>query len=143
MSNSGDYEVLYWQATTCKQITNVQLIRGLEFATSNCTLTANTVGIWNAVDVRNGHEQQQQHIDGTDINASCLANSRKLLASVDDFGKVSLHAYPCTSTVNCEKRVYAGHSSHVTNAQFLSNDTRLITVGGNDMAIFEWSVVND
>ena len=44
MSNSGDYEVLTWNAGTCKQVTQVQLIRELRFQTNNCTISFNTLG---------------------------------------------------------------------------------------------------
>ena len=60
---------------------------------------------------------------------------------MDDFGKVNLYTYPCNGT-KAEKRVYHGHSSHVTNLTFVNN-TRLITTGGSDMAIFQWAVGNE
>lgn len=44
MSNSGDYEVLIWNAGTCKQVTQVQLIRELSFHTNSCTISFNTLG---------------------------------------------------------------------------------------------------
>lgn len=44
MSNSGDYEVLIWNAGTCKQVTQVQLIRELTFQTNSCSISFNTLG---------------------------------------------------------------------------------------------------
>ena len=32
--------------------------------------------------------------------------------------------------------------SHVMNVRFLCNDTHLISVGGNDAAVFQWRHVN-
>lgn len=144
-SNSGDYEVLMWQASTCKQVTQVQQIRELCFVSNNCTISFNTLGIWSSTEFSqntNGPNETPATIarsyDGTDINACAKSNSNNLLASVDDFGKVNLYTYPCNGAKS-ERRVYHGHSSHVTNVMFV-NDTRLVTTGGNDMAIFQWAV---
>ena len=38
--------------------------------------------------------------------------------------------------------VYSGHSSHVTNVQFLYDDSRLISLGGKDSAIMQWQVID-
>lgn len=130
LSNSGDYEILVWNAQTCKQVTQVQQLRDLIFASNTCVLSLNTLGIWH-----NGY-------DGTDVNASAASFSSKLLCCVDDSGKVNLFTYPCNAT-KAEKRSYHGHSSHVTNVTFINNDSRLITTGGNDMAILQWSIINE
>lgn len=128
-SNSGDYEVLYWTASTCKQQTTPTTIRELEWATSTCTLSFNCAGIW------------PEGADGTDINACCRShNLKQLVATADDFGKVNLYKYPCNQPL-AKCHTYGGHSSHVTNVAFLHDDSRLISVGGKDMAILEWSVV--
>ena len=39
-------------------------------------------------------------------------------------------------------KAYRGHMSHVMNCRFLCNDTHLISVGGNDAAVFQWRHVN-
>jgi len=93
------------------------------------------------VDVAQSVSENQpgKSYDGTDINA--CARSKNLLAAVDDFGKVNLYSYPCNGSKS-EKRVYRGHSSHVTNVTFV-NDSRLVTVGGNDMALMQWAVNNE
>lgn len=35
---------------------------------------------------------------------------------------------------------YSGHSSHVTGIEFLHDDTRLISTGGNDTSVLQWVV---
>lgn len=96
--------------------------------------------------------------DGTDINAVDRSHSQKLLATADDFGRVSVFNYPVTEKV-CANRIsqyrYAddclcwqglptvqgrGHSSHVTNVRFNSDDSYLLTTGGNDKSLFQWRV---
>ena len=37
--------------------------------------------------------------------------------------------------------VYSGHSSHVTNVEFLCDDSHLISTGGKDTSIMQWRVV--
>ncbi|XP_035241518.1 echinoderm microtubule-associated protein-like 2 [Anguilla anguilla] len=78
--------------------------------------------------------------DGTDINAVCRSHDAKLLVSADDFGKVRLFPNPC-SQPRAPSHVYKGHSSHVTNVAFLHDDSHLISTGGKDMSILQWSVV--
>jgi echinoderm microtubule-associated protein-like 1/2 len=129
MSNSGDYEILTWQAHNCKQITDVKLIRDLIFKTNTCTLSLNTMGIWtNSSSISSSNNSKLACMDGTDINACASSISNELCCSVDDFGKVNLFQYPC-NLLKAEKRTYNGHSSHVTNVTFINNDTRIITTG--------------
>lgn len=140
MSNSGDYEILTWHASTCKQVTQVQQLRDLVFKTNTCVLSFNTIGIWNSTnDLLLGNITSY---DGTDINACASSQSNKLCCCVDDLGKVNLFEYPC-NVARAEKRVYGGHSSHVTNVVFINNDTRIITTGGNDTSILQWEILND
>uniref|UniRef100_A0A8C7YF04 EMAP like 2 n=1 Tax=Oryzias sinensis TaxID=183150 RepID=A0A8C7YF04_9TELE len=115
-------------ASNGKHVTNVDTVRNLEWATSTCTLSFNTLGIW------------PESADGTDINAACRSHGGSLLASADDFGKVHLFSFPC-SQPRAPSLEYGGHSSHVTNVAFLHDDSRLISSGGKDTSILQWAVV--
>ncbi|KAL5009043.1 hypothetical protein ScPMuIL_014624 [Solemya velum] len=127
-TNSGDYEVLFWNGSNCKQITSPASLRDIKWATQNCTLAFNSAGIW------------PEGADGTDVNSCCRSHKKTLVASADDFGKVNLFKYPCHQPkANCH--TYGGHSSHVTNVTFLQEDSRLISVGGRDMSICQWEVI--
>lgn len=126
-SNSGDYELLYWNAGTCRQIPQSSIMRDVEWATNTCTLTFTSVGIW------------PENADGTDINTCDRSHDMQLLVSGDDFGKVKLFSYPVIQTKSlCH--TYGGHSSHVTAVNFLHDDTRLVSVGGKDTAVLQWTV---
>ncbi|XP_075233123.1 ras-related protein Rab-3-like isoform X1 [Lycorma delicatula] len=35
---------------------------------------------------------------------------------------------------------YGGHSSHVTSVTFLHDDSRLISIGGKDTSVLQWSI---
>ncbi|KAM4013980.1 echinoderm microtubule-associated protein-like 1 isoform 7-T7 [Anomaloglossus baeobatrachus] len=128
MSNSGDYEILYWIPTACKQVVSAETTRDLEWATYTCTLGFQVFGVW------------PEGSDGTDLNAICRSSDQKLLATGDDFGKVHLFSYPC-SQYRTSSHAYGGHSSHVTNVSFLLEDSHLISTGGKDMSIMQWRIL--
>ncbi len=150
MSNSGDYEVLYWDMTSnaCKQMTSVQEIREIKWATNSCVLSFNTIGMWNnSVQTKSSNEissSKDLSMDGTDINACCGSELKNVLVSADDFGQVNLLRYPCNS-FSAEKKAYNGHSSHVTNVTFLNNnqDNIVLSSGGMDMSIFQWKLIDE
>ncbi|XP_049825884.1 echinoderm microtubule-associated protein-like 2 isoform X2 [Aethina tumida] len=126
-SNSGDYELLYWNAGTCRQIPQSGMMKDVEWATNNCTLTFTTVGIW------------PENADGSDINNCDRSNNQLLMVTGDDFGKVKLFSYPVIQPKSlCH--IYGGHSSHVTSVKFLYDDTRLISIGGKDTAVLQWAI---
>lgn len=126
-SNSGDYEVLYWNASLCRQIPQSATLRDVEWASQNCTLSFTTVGIW------------PENADGTDVNSCERSHNSRLLATADDFGKVKLYSYPVVQPRSlCH--TYGGHSSHVTNVAFLYDDSRLISIGGKDTSVMQWRI---
>ncbi|XP_052271012.1 echinoderm microtubule-associated protein-like 2 isoform X1 [Dreissena polymorpha] len=127
-SNSGDYEILYWRPKTCKQETSKDDVRNRVWATQNCTLSFQAVGVW------------PDDADGTDINNCSVSHDKKLLVSADDFGKVNLYEYPSIQP-KATGHSYQAHSSHVTMAKFLCDDSRVISTGGKDMAVMQWQVV--
>nr|XP_029530759.1 echinoderm microtubule-associated protein-like 1 isoform X5 [Oncorhynchus nerka] len=128
VSNSGDYEILYWIPSVCKQVVSVETTRDIPWATSNCTLGFQVFGLW------------PDGSDGTDINAVSRSNDKRLLVTGDNFGKVQLFSFPC-SQFRAPSHVYGGHSSHVTNVKFLFDDSCLVSTGGKDMSVMQWRVV--
>ncbi|KAM9727976.1 LOW QUALITY PROTEIN: echinoderm microtubule-associated protein-like 4 [Menidia menidia] len=130
MSNSGDYEILYWDVPNgCKLIRNRSECKDIEWATYTCVLGYHVFGVW------------PEGSDGTDINALTRSHNRKVLALADDFCKVHLFAYPC-STAKAPSHKYSAHSSHVTNVSFLFNDRHLVSTGGKDTSIMQWRLVD-
>uniref|UniRef100_A0A3Q3B700 EMAP like 4 n=1 Tax=Kryptolebias marmoratus TaxID=37003 RepID=A0A3Q3B700_KRYMA len=129
MSNSGDYEILYWDVTKgCELIRNRSECKDIDWATYTCVLGFHVFGVW------------PEGSDGTDINALMRSNNRKVIALADDFCKVHLFAYPC-SKAKAPSHKYSAHSSHVTNVSFLFNDSHLISTGGKDTSIMQWRMV--
>ncbi|XP_055535670.1 echinoderm microtubule-associated protein-like 2 isoform X2 [Wyeomyia smithii] len=127
-TNSGDYELLYWNPTLCRQITNHGTVRNLEWATQSCTVCFETVGIW------------PENFDGTDINSVCKDGGEQFLVTADDTGKIRLFTYPA-SQPKCLSHAYRGHSSHVTAVKFMHDGVRLLSAGGLDTSVLQWRVV--
>ncbi|XP_039294135.1 echinoderm microtubule-associated protein-like 2 [Nilaparvata lugens] len=127
-SNSGDYELLFWNPGLCRQIPQSSSLRDTEWATHTCVLSFSTVGIW------------PEGADGTDVNACERSHDHNLIATGDDFGKVKLYSYPACQPKSLN-HTYGGHSSHVTNVTFLHDDSRLISIGGKDTSVLQWSIV--
>ncbi|XP_043525554.1 echinoderm microtubule-associated protein-like 2 isoform X6 [Frieseomelitta varia] len=126
-SNSGDYELLYWNPGICRQIPQPSMMKDMEWASHSCIISFETIGIW------------PEGAEGTDVNNCTRSSDSKLLATGDDFGKVKLFSYPaCQPKSLCH--TYGGHSSHVTNVSFLQDDTRLISTGGSDTSVLQWIV---
>lgn len=80
----------------------------------------------------------EPEMDGTDINAVDRSNKiygqegtngMRLVATSDDRGHVRILEYPCIKK-NSEAVVGSGHSSHVTNIKWSSDDKRLFSTGG-------------
>ncbi|KAJ8418423.1 hypothetical protein AAFF_G00141320 [Aldrovandia affinis] len=127
MSNSGDYEILYWDIPNgCKLIRNRSECKDIDWATYTCVLGFH--GVW------------PEGSDGTDINALIRSHNRKVIALADDFCKVHLFQYPC-SRPKAPSHKYSAHSSHVTNVSFLHSDSHLVSTGGKDTSIMQWRLV--
>ncbi|XP_040553605.2 echinoderm microtubule-associated protein-like 4 isoform X9 [Gallus gallus] len=129
MSNSGDYEILYWDIPSgCKLIRNRSDCKDIDWTTYTCVLGFQVFGVW------------PEGSDGTDINALVRSHNRKVIAVADDFCKVHLFQYPC-SKPKAPSHKYSAHSSHVTNVSFTHSDSHLISTGGKDMSIIQWKLV--
>uniref|UniRef100_A0AAY4AJM8 HELP domain-containing protein n=1 Tax=Denticeps clupeoides TaxID=299321 RepID=A0AAY4AJM8_9TELE len=128
MSNSGDYEILYWDvAGGCKLLRNRYESKDREWASYTCVLGFHVMGVW------------LEGSDGTDINALCRSHDEKLVAVADDFCKVHLFQYPCPKPKAPSHR-YEGHGSHVTNVCFTHSDSHLLSMGGKDTCVLQWRV---
>jgi len=80
----------------------------------------------------------QPGFDGTDLNDASITSDRRLVMSGDDYGTVRVHNYPAIDPTN--HLAYGGHAEFVQSVQMLRDDSFLISVGGEDMAIFQWKL---
>ncbi|KAI3384518.1 hypothetical protein SNEBB_010481 [Seison nebaliae] len=96
----------------------------------------------------NRSKKKKQHIDFDDsddesehsskTSNSNFNNSDRLLAIGNDFGRVNLYSFPLHAP-KATFRSYGGHSSHVTDVQWSTNGKILLSAGGNDTAIIQWT----
>ena len=125
-------ELLYWQVSTGKIITNAHSVRNVKWQTWTCLYGWPVQGIFNGI---HGVPQEGE------INAVCRTNDSRLLvagASNTVNGAIKLFNYPTLSSA-CPA-LYGGHTSPPVDIVFLVNDRKLISIGGNDTTIFEWEL---
>ncbi|KAK9824333.1 hypothetical protein WJX72_009517 [[Myrmecia] bisecta] len=140
-SNCGAYELLYFDASSGKQVKANQ--RDTPWATWTCILGFPVMGIWHNTS------------DGTDINAACrsqacpqhnetdvLKGEGQCVVTSSDDGRVRLFNYPCVVD-GAACREYGGHSSHVLCVRFSPDNRYVASAGGHDRAVIQWRVVAD
>ncbi|GMH44987.1 hypothetical protein BSKO_12944 [Bryopsis sp. KO-2023] len=124
-SNDQAYEVLHFNPLKGTLIKASQ--QDTLWKTWTCVLGFPVMGIW------------PKDSDGTDVNACDRSPSEKYLVTADDYGKVKLFNYPCTRK-NAPSAIYGGHSSHVMNVRWSSDERYVVSVGGRDRSVFQWRV---
>lgn len=115
MSNSGDYEILYWDIPGgCKLIRNRSDCKDIDWTTYTCVLGFQVFGVW------------PEGSDGTDINALVRSHNRKVIAVADDFCKVHLFQYPCSKAKPLNET--AEEESRISNSPTLLENSLEQTV---------------
>ena len=105
----------------------MSLARDLEFETHNSPLGYSVFGVW-------PDSQYNANVNYCDRSAS-----GRLIVTGDELGKVNLFTYPACQP-KCLHHSYPGHAQSITGVQFLSDDSRVISIGGKDSSIMQWSV---
>ncbi|CAM9222867.1 unnamed protein product [Choristocarpus tenellus] len=78
------------------------------------------------------------HMDGCVLTSAARSNNGEHLVTTDSFGRLKLFQYPAINP-DQDFREYRGHAAPLRNSQFLANDGLLITCGGRDCAIMQWT----
>lgn len=126
-STSGDYELLFWDASNGKQILSATSLRDVKWNTFTCLLGWPVQGIW------------PPDSNGTDINSVDRSPDCKLLVTGDDFRRVKIFAYPCPKEKS-KYRESKGHAEHVMRVKFTADGKNVISVGGLDKAILQYNL---
>jgi microtubule-associated protein-like 1/2 len=135
VTNSKDYEILYWSAETGKKVTEAVVV-DTDWDKWSCILGWPVVGVF------------REGSDGTDVNSAAVSDAKdeksdyRVVATSDDFGKVNLYRYPALKP-KCPMKSFDGHSSHVTRVRFNADATYVFSTGGNDLSLFQWKHVQD
>lgn len=131
MSNSKDAQILYWNTKDGAPQRHTSMFRDTRWQKPwTAVLGWPVIGLWG-----------DPSCDGSDINSACQSNEplEELLAFGDDFGCVKLIRFP-SPFANPGVKVYTGHASHVSAVKF-SRSNVLMSLGGDDHSICQWSVV--
>ncbi len=127
-TSADDYQLLYWN---CKgeRLMHPSLLKDVWWADYTCPYGWAVQGIWSSC--------------SSDGDINCVSRSRSwmkvpVLATADDFGRVQLYNYPCTSEGAPEKS-YKGHSGPISNICFSHDDSYCVSVGEDDRCIFVWA----
>jgi WD40 repeat protein len=126
-STSGDYELLFWDAATGRQITSATEMRDVKWATTTCALGWSVQGIF------------PPGADGTDVNSVDRSPDGTLLVSGDDFFRVKLFRHPCPKE-KAKFKDYKGHAEHVVKVRFSHDGKKVFSVGGLDKAVMQFDV---
>ena len=125
-------EILFWHVATGKQIHAAVSVRDVDWHSWSCIYGWPVQGVFNGI-----HGTSQ---DG-EINAVSRSNDGSLVvagASNTVNSAVKLFRYPCLEAA--VPSMYGGHTSPALDVSFLFNDSEVISVGGNDACVFQWTV---
>ena len=128
ITNSKDYEILFWSTETGKRV-DKSITADTKWADWSCILGFPVKGIFS------------KDQDGTDNNAAHVSYAAdptaRMVVTGNDTGEVSLFRYP--ASYGAVKK-YVGHSSHVTNVRFTRDNQHVVSCGGNDTGVFLWRI---
>ena len=122
-SCEGD-QLLFWDCWG-NRITNDIALRDVKWLTCHATVGWEVQGIW------------PPFSSGKDVNAADMCRHTKVLATGDDFSRIKLFRFPC-STPNALFLSYSGHADDVTCVRFTKDSRFLLSTGGNDRCVFQW-----
>lgn len=125
----GAGELLYWRLDG-SPIRSVETVKDAWWSTWTAPVGWPVQGIW------------PPGVDSTEYSINAVARSHSyrsvpVLATADEYGRVKIFNYPCVTPGSPDK-CYKGHSSHITNIKFSSDDAFCITIGGSDRCVFVW-----
>ncbi|XP_077993248.1 echinoderm microtubule-associated protein-like 6 [Glandiceps talaboti] len=122
---TGAYERLVYEVPAGNPVKDNNVISKITWDSWTSVLGQEVIGIW------------PRNADKADVNTAHLAHTCNALATGDDSGYVKLFEFPSPQKFAPHKK-YVGHSAHVTNVRFTSNDRYLISAGGDDCCLFVW-----
>ena len=126
-SNDAAREILYWDVNAGKQLANSFDLRDTVWSTWTCVFGWSVQGIW---EEKAGGEQN--------VLSVARSGNGQIVATGDDNNMISLFRYPALKGGNC--KAFGGHMSPVVSLSFTADDTKMLSSGGTDACVFQWSV---
>eukprot|EP00741_Cyanophora_paradoxa_P020675 tig00021290_g19956.t1 len=108
-SDCGAYELLFWSIPSCKQNSKASSFKNEKWATQSCVIGWPVQGVF------------EPGMDGLDVKRARLGVNGADGAS------------------QSQRKKYKGHSEHVTNVRWTPRDDYLISTGGADLCVMQWS----
>ncbi|XP_064641894.1 echinoderm microtubule-associated protein-like 4 isoform X3 [Lineus longissimus] len=127
-SVSGDYDLRYWNIESMTRERSGSKLCDTDWHSQTCVLAHCTLGAWSNLE------------KGEDINCVSRSTFRDLLGVGENRGVIKLYKYP-SSVHKAECTSIKAYTSHVTSVRFTFDDSFLISTGGTDDAIMQWSMV--
>ncbi|TKR86644.1 hypothetical protein L596_011194 [Steinernema carpocapsae] len=122
--NTRNNELAFYCASSGKLLDEPDRVRDAEWASTTCPLRYETACI---VQTEPG------------VIAASGSQNGVLNAITVDSGAVRLYSNPTTS-INARYVEAFGHSANASNVAFVQSGSRLITVGSEDAAVFQWRI---
>lgn len=124
----GAFEFIISDSTTGVHVPAISTLKDVRWDTWTCNLGWPVQGLW------------PKHSEGTDLRTVDRSHYGSLVAAGDGFGKLTLRRYPSLNK-SAAYRSYHGHGQRINRVRFTPEDDYVVSVGGEDRAIFQWRVV--
>eukprot|EP00948_MAST-09A_sp_MAST-9A-sp1_P002160 g2160.t1 len=119
-------DMMFWNSGNGEQYKAISNLKDVEWHSWTCTYGWPVQGI-NSI-----------YLDGSEPTACDRNSASTAIAVVNNYGRITLARYPMLNS-SAGYRTYKGHSTNVKNVKFSYDDKKLITLGGRDRCIFQWS----
>lgn len=132
-SSDAVRELLYWEVATGKKIHQPSRLRDCFWATWTCCYGWPVQGIFNGL---------QGTVIDHDMNAVSRSRDGSLIVAGGSStvnSAVKLLRFPCVG--KAIPSLHGGHTSPVLDVCFLSDDSNVVSVGGNDASVFVWTLI--
>ena len=125
-SNDAAREILYWDVNVGKQLANSFDLRDTVWSTWTCVFGWSVQGIW-------------EENAGGEQNVLSVARSidGQVVATGDDNNMINLFRYPALKGSHC--KAFGGHMCPVVSLSFSADNSKMLSTGGQDACIFQWS----
>ena len=123
-SCSVDNELMHWNVSG-KLV--LEEVRDASWYTWTCKVGFSVMGIWG------------KGMSSSEINYCYRSHNQKWVVAADHQGFVRLSNFPSVIQ-HAPCFAHRGHASHVERVCFLSDDSRVISCGGADMATYQWKL---
>lgn len=124
-SNSGDYELLFWDENCNQDASGRSNYQNTVWASHTAKMAWTVEGIY------------PKGADGTFINSVCASPDGQFIMTGNDNRLWSVFNNPVR--FNHKPRSYRGHAEFVTNVINDKEGNKVFTAGGQDMTVMQWN----